>query len=156
MTHKAEQLIARQETFAKFPFLIKIIHEQFGTFRFANSDEDITYNGEVYQAAYFTIEPPSKEGGKIGDGQISISTVDQIIIEKIRNTQIAASIIFIATIAYNDGMIAGIEPIEEMELTLRAIDWSEDVMTGQLIFDESMGIIIPCDRATTLKCPGVA
>jgi hypothetical protein len=156
MTDKAKQLIARQETYAKFPFLIKIIHETFGTFRYANSNEDITYMGEVYQAAYFTLDPPDKDGSKIGDGQLTISAVDQFWIEKIRTTQIAARIKFLAMIVYEDGIIAGIEQIEEIDFTLRVVNWNEDTITWSMVFDEGMSIIIPCDKATALKCPGVA
>jgi hypothetical protein len=156
MTNKAEQLIARQETYAKFPFLIRVVHETFGTFRYANSDKDITYNGDVYQAAYFTINPPDRDGNEINNGTLTISAVDQFWIEKIRTTQTAAGITFIAVIQYDDGVISGIEPIEEMDFTLRAANWTEDAITWEMVFDENMAIVVPCDRATTLKCPGVA
>jgi hypothetical protein len=156
MTHKAEQLIARQETYAKFPFLIKITHKEFGIFRYANSDEDITYDGEVYQAAYFTVDPPDKDEGKIGDAALTISAVDQFWIEKIRDTQIAARITFMAAIVYDDGVISGVEPIEEMDFTLRSVNWNEEAITWAMVFDENMAIIVPCDKATALKCPGAA
>jgi hypothetical protein len=156
MTHKAEQLIARQETYAKFPFLIKITHDTFGVFRYANSDEDITYEGEVYHAAYFTVDPPDKDGSKIGDAQLTISAVDLTWIERIRSTQIAAKIKFVATIEYDDGAVSGVEPIEELDFTLRVVNWNEDTITWNLVFDSTMSIRVPCDRATALKCPGVA
>jgi hypothetical protein len=156
MTPKAEQLIARQQTYAKFPFLIKIIHDEFGVFRYANSDRDITYNGEVYQAAYFSIDPPDREGSKINNGTLTISAIDQFWIEKIRTTQTAVNIIFIAVIEYNDGVVSGIEPIDEIDFILRNASWNEDAITWEMVFDEGMGVIIPCDRATVLKCPGVA
>jgi hypothetical protein len=156
MTPKAEQLIARQETYAKFPFLIKITHETFGIFRYANSDEDIMYDDEIYQAAYFTIDPPNKDGSKMGDGQLTISAVDQFWIEKIRNTQIAAKITFIASIVYDDGSVQGVEPIEEMNFTLRSVNWNETTISWAMVFDERMAIVVPCDKLTALKCPGVA
>jgi hypothetical protein len=156
MTYKAEQLIARQQTYANFPFLIKIIHSTFGTFLYANSNIDIVYNGEVYKAACFTIDPPDKEGSKIGDGQLTISAVDQFWVEKIRTIQTAAKIKFLAMIVYDDGVVSGIESIEEMDFTLRVVNWGEDVITWAMVFDEGMAINIPCDRATVLKCPGVA
>jgi hypothetical protein len=157
MTHKAEQLIARRETYAKFPFLIQVAHPLFDDpLCFANADEDIIYTGITYKAACFTIDPPDKDGGKIGDGQLTISAVDQFWIEKIRTTQTAARITFIAAIQYDDGIISGVEPLEEMEFTLRAANWNEEIITWTMVFDENMAIIVPCDRATALKCPGVA
>jgi hypothetical protein len=156
MTHKAEQLIARQETYAKFPFLIETAHPVLGAFYYANSDEDIVYGGEEYKAAYFTIDPPDRDGSKIGDGQLTISAVDQVWIERIRSTQIAAKIKFIATIVYDNGGVRGIEPIEAMEFTLRVVNWNEEAITWAMVFDENMAIIVPCDKVTALKCPGVA
>jgi hypothetical protein len=156
MTNKAEQLIARQETYAKFPFLIKVTHETFGIFRYVNSDQDITYDGEVYQAAYFTIDPPDRDGGKVGDGRITISAVDQFWIEKIRQTQITAAITFIAVIQYDDGAISGVEPIDEIDFTLRSANWTEDAITWDMAFDENMANIVPCEKCTALIAPGVS
>jgi hypothetical protein len=156
MTPKAEQLIARQETYAKFPYLIRIIHPTLGMFLYVNLDNDIIYNGETYRAAYFTLDPPDRDGSKIGDGQLSISAVDQFWIEKIRTTQIAAKITFIAAIQYDDGVVSGVEQIEEIDFTLRGVNWNEDVITWTMVFDENMAILVPCDKATALKCPGVA
>jgi hypothetical protein len=156
MTNKAEQLMAIRQTYAKFPYLIKITHDTFGIFLYANADEDITYNGEVYKASYFTIDSPDKEGSSIGNGQLTISSVDQFWIEKIRTTQLAAHITFIAVIVYNNGIVSGIEPIERMEFTLRSVNWGEDTITWAMVFDENMAIVVPCDKCTALKTPGVA
>jgi hypothetical protein len=157
MTPKAEQLIARQETYAEFPFLIKVTHPLYpAPLYFANSDGDIAYGGNVYKAAYFTITPPDKDGSKIGDGQLTISAVDQFWIEKIRTTQIPAKIKFMAMIVYKDGEVLGAEPMEEMSFTLRAVNWNEIEITWAMVFDENIAINVPCDKATALKCPGVA
>jgi hypothetical protein len=159
MTGRAGQLISRQETYAKFPYLIKVTHPDLGTLRYANSDSDIIYpgDGETYKAAYFTIDPPDRDGSGIGDGQLSISAVDQAWIERIRGAQAAAKIRFIAAIAYDDGGgVSGVEPIEETDFTLRAASWNEETITWAMVFDENMGITVPCDKATALKCPGVA
>jgi hypothetical protein len=157
MNAKAQQAIARMETYAKFPFLIQIIHATLGTFRFANSEEDIIYNGEVYKAAYFSIDPPDKDGSKVGDGLLTMSAVDQLWIERIRSTQIAAKIKFIAAIVYEDSVIAGVEQIlDEMDFTLRSVNWDKITITWVMTFDERMRNIVPCDKATALKCPGVA
>lgn len=157
MTPKAEQLIARQDTYAKFPFLIKVDHSTFEEpLYFANAEEDVSYGGETYLAAYFTIDPPDQDGGKIGDGQLTISAVDQTWIARVRTAQTAAKITFIAAIVYEDGDMTGVEAIEEMDFTLRAASWNEEAIVWAMAHDEGMGIIVPCDRATALKCPGVA
>jgi hypothetical protein len=156
MTSKAKQRIARRQTYAQFPYLLKIVHEILGIFLYANSDKDITYKGNVYKAACFTLDPPDKDGSKIGDGQLTISAVDQEWIEKIRSTQIAAKITFTAMIVYNDGVVSGVESIEEMDFTLRNVSWGEDTITWTMVFDENMAILVPCDKCTALKTPGAA
>jgi hypothetical protein len=157
MTHKAKQLIARRQTYAQFPFLIKVTHSMFGVpLYFANSDNDTTYDGNIYKAAYFTVDPPDKDSSKVGDGQLTISAVDQSWIQKIRSTQTAAKIKFMAMIVYNDGVVSGVESIEEIDFTLRAASWNEESITWTMVFDENMAIMVPCDKATALKCPGAA
>jgi hypothetical protein len=156
MKPKEEQLIARRETYAKFPYLIKVTHPTLGTFRYANTDSDIFYKGDKYDAACFIVDPPDKDSSKIGDGQLTISAVDQLWIERIRTTQIAAKIKFLAMIVYDDGVVSGVEPMEEMDLTLRVVNWNEDTITWSMVFDENMSINVPCDRATALNCPGAA
>jgi hypothetical protein len=61
-----------------------------------------------------------------------------------------------ATIVYDDGNYAGIEAIEEMEFMLRGANWNDTVISWNMVFDSAMGIMVPSDRATALKCPGAA
>jgi hypothetical protein len=156
----AEQQIARMSTHAKFPYLIKITnyidYETAEIYRYANADEDITYGGEVYHASIFSIDPPKKDGSKIGEAALSISAVDQQWIIKIRTTQIPASIQFVATIVYNDGNISGVEAIEEMDFALRGAQWNQDTISWSMSFDENMAILVPPDKATAQKAPGAA
>jgi hypothetical protein len=58
---KVQRLLAYQRKFASFPFLIKINHPTDTEFPmyFANASEDILYDGNIYRASSFSIEPPS-------------------------------------------------------------------------------------------------
>jgi hypothetical protein len=156
----AQQQMARMKTHASFPYLIKITRyideETVEEFRYANSDFGITYNEELYSSSTFTLDPPDKDGGKIGDAQITISAVDQFWIQKIRETQIPARLTFIASIVYGDKNSFMVESIERYEFTLRNVQWNEESITWSLVFDETMGIVVPCDRGTMQKVPGVA
>jgi hypothetical protein len=160
MTQYARQQMVRSQTHAQFPYLIKIIRyiDEINTeyFRYVNSDEDLVYEGETYTGSTFVLDPPDKEGSKIGNAQITISAVDQFWIEKIRTTQIPPRIIFVAGIVYNNGVISGIEKIEQFEFTLRNAQWNEHLISWVMSFDENMQIRVPCDRATSQKVPGAA
>ena len=145
----------RMETYAKFPYLIEITHETYGTFRYANCNEDVEYDGHTYEASYFLIDPPERKDNSIGDAKLSISAIDQEWIAKIRGTDDRATIKFLACIQYDTAMnVEYIEPIDELTFTLTRANWDNNFMLSwDMTFDEGMAIIIPCDRVTSQKVP---
>jgi hypothetical protein len=155
MTPYAQRQIAQQRTAARFPYLIKITHPEYPPFLYANASANITYNGEIYNAASFSVQPPDREGAKIGDATLTISAVDQVWPEKIRNTQQAAELRFIALIVYDEAGIAGIEALDENKFTLRAANWTETAIQWSMNFDERMGYIITSIKCTPQICPGL-
>jgi hypothetical protein len=114
----------------------------------------MAYNGKIYNASTFSLQPPDRDGSKIGDATITISAIDQVWIEKIRSTQLPAKLRFVAAIVYEEGSIAGIEPIEENSFTLRAANWNEISIQWSLIFDENMANIITSVKCTPTITPG--
>ncbi len=153
----SQRQLAAQRTAAKFPYLIKITHPDYpaGIF-YANASEDITYDGNIYNRATFSIQPPDRDGSKIGDATLTISAIDQVWIEKIRNTQIPAKLEFIAALVYEEGAISGIEPLEQNSFTLRSVSWNETTITWQMSFDENMAVNVPIDECNAMTCPGCA
>jgi hypothetical protein len=156
---KAQKLLASQRTQAKFPYLIKIDHDDDPDFPmyFANSSESITYGGNIYNAASFSIQPPDRDGAKIGDATLTISAIDQFWIQKIRENQKPAKLTFVAVIVYDgDNGIEGIERLEENSFTLRAASFNELAITWTMVFDENMAIIVPADTCNAMTTPGCA
>lgn len=153
MTPKAKAELLRMQTQAKFPYLIKIEHEDLGTFCYANCDETITYDGNDYEPAFFTIERGSRSEGSISNATLSFSAVDQEWIVKIRSTQKRAKLYFVASIVH--GTPLQVEPMEVEEYTLKLANWDELMISWEMIFDESMDLLIPSDIATSSKNPGV-
>jgi len=156
MTPKVQQLLSRHRTFAAFPYLIKISHPEYADMLYANSLENIVFRGNIYNSANFTLQPPDLDGSKIGAASLTISAVDQVWIEKIRQTQIPALLQFIAVIDYNDLGIAGIEALDENSFTLRAARWDEKSITWELSFDERQNYIITSIKCTPQVAPGCA
>lgn len=155
MNNKSKQQILRMETYAKFPYLIEISHEEYGVFRYANSTEDITYNGNVYSSSWFEISPPERKDNSIGNASLTISSIDQFWISKIRDTDIRAKIKFIAVIEYTDDMnIECVEPMDELDFELTKSSWDgEFSISWTMEFDDGMSIVVPCDKATSQKVP---
>jgi hypothetical protein len=156
MNFYTQKEIARRTTHAKFPFLIEITHEEMGPFYYANADQDIEYDDKNYQSAVFSIQPPDRDGNKIGDAQLTISAIDQQWIQKIRSTQKPARLRFIAVIVYQKDGQQQIEQLEENAFTLRATSWNEIAITWNMTFDENMTILLPAEDCTALTCPGCA
>jgi hypothetical protein len=159
---KVQKLLASQRAAAKFPYLIKIDHDDKAInpgfpLYFANSSEDITYDGNIYNAASFSIQPPDRDGAKIGDATLTISAIDQFWIQKIRENQEPAKLVFVAAIVYDgDNGVEGIEPLEENSFTLRAASFNELAITWTMVFDENMAIIVPADTCNAMTAPGCA
>ncbi len=158
LSAKAQSYVAARNTPAKFPFLIKIEHEDDKDFpmRFVNSDKDVTYEGEIYYAASFAIDPPDRNGSKIGDATLTISAIDQFWIQKIRENQKPATITFKAVIQMDNNGVEQIETLEEIDFTLRAVRFNEYSITWTMLFDENLSINIPCDECNTITTPGYA
>ena len=151
-----QKLIASQRTAAKFPYLIEITHPEYPPMCYANASEDITYDGKIYYSASFSIQPPESDETKIGDATLTISAIDQIWIEKIRATQKPAQIRFIAVIVYENGIVKGVEPLEDNSFTLRAASFNEVSISWSMSFDENMAIEVPCDICDAITAPGCA
>lgn len=153
MTPSAKKEILRMKTQAKFPYLIKIVHEDLGTFRYANCDDEIEYNNETYEPAYFTVRRGARSEGSIANAELSLSAVDQEWIVKIRSTQKRAKLYFVAAIIYGNPI--EVEPIEIEEYGLKVASWNDLEISWEMIFDENMDVLIPSDVATSSKNPAV-
>jgi len=153
---KVQKILSAQMIIAKLPYLIKISHPEFGDMYFANSSDSISYNGNIYNAASFTVQPPDINGAKIGNATLTISAIDQFWIEKIRETQTSAQLQFMAAIIYDELGNMGIEVLEENNFTLRAASWNEISISWEMSFDERMNYIITSIKCTPMTVPGCA
>jgi hypothetical protein len=153
---KAQREIAAQRKPASFPYLIQVIQQNYPDMYFVNSSDNATYRGNIYNAASFSIDPPSSEGAKIGNATLTISAIDQYWTERIRKTQIPAELRFIAVIMDDENGGVGIEALEENSFTLRAARWDEAVISWEMSFDERQGYIITSVKCTPQVVPGCA
>lgn len=158
MTPKALQQIYRLQTAAMFPALLKITYVEDGVtkyLRLVNNDTDLTYSEEVYSCARFKYTPPKYSDKQIGDGSITISAVDQTIVQIIRSISTRATAQIVAAFYFEDGTLL-FEPIEEWTFQLAKVSWDEGVATWQMIYDDRMDILVPCHKMSAQRCPGVA
>lgn len=151
MNTKLKRELLKTERTATFPYLVHIHNDDLGDFYYVNYYKDITYNGQVYKASCFAIDPPDKTESNIGNATFSFPIVDQVWIEKIRQTQVRSKMEFVGIVIYEDETI---EPMEENNFVLTSASWNESVVTWQMIFDDNLDILIPCDIMNSLTVAG--
>lgn len=153
----ARQQILRQQMHAKFPYLIEITVDE-TVYRYANTDEDITFNGNTYEACCFSVGMPERTESKIGDGRLTLSTIydNGAWIKRVRQMSKRGSVRVIAVIIYSAGnVIDAIESIDGMEYQLTNASWNDTELSWTMKFDEGMDIVMPCDTMDEIICPGV-
>jgi hypothetical protein len=156
MTNYVKRELARSNTQAQVPLLIKITHEALDDSYYANSDQDILYEGQPYVGSVFSIDPPNKDMATVSNGRITISAIDQQWIQTIRSTQKPATLHFIAAIMYDKAGNQYLEKLEENAFTLRSAGWNEIAISFDMIFDENMTILLPAEDCDPFTCPGCA
>ena len=156
MTRQQKLEMEKTLTRAKFPYLIEITYYRNDNtteiFRFANSDEDKTFEGNTFSAGYFSMQLPQKSQSGFTDAKINISAIDHSWIERIRNAdkKKRSKIRFIAVIEYNS-----IEPIEDMEFTLTNATSDGEVIQWTMKFDELSEVQVPLDICDDRICPAL-
>ena len=163
MTRQAKLLMEKMEVQAKFPYLVEITYiynddtEQNphrDILRYANSDDDIVFEGNTYSAGFFKMTLPESTSSGFSDASITISAIDQTWIEKIRSSERRSIIRFIATIEHYDNQTV-VEPIEEMEFTLSNAQVEETTIKCTLKFDDISDIKVPYDICNDRVCPAL-
>lgn len=147
----AKQKMLRMECYAKFPYLIEVTHND-TVYRYANSDTDITFEGNTFSSAWFSLKAPERSENKIGNGSLSFSTIDQVWIEKIRNSDEKPKLRFVAIIEYDNDGLPCIETLEDLKFTLIKPSWNETSISFTMQFDERMDVKVPlieCNSRTT-------
>lgn len=156
MTTDTKKKILAMDTKAETPYLIEIVNDDLGTFRYVNAKSDVVYEGNTYTAGYFRLDPPDKNESSIGNATLTMSAIDQSWIEKIRSTQKRSTLRFIAVIMYDENGDSVIEPLEDITMTLTSATWDDTTIQWTMIFDETMDIMVPPDIMNSETFPACA
>ena len=157
MNTYTQNLLVQNDIPASFPFLIEIWKpsEPNNIERYVNATEDKVFENHTFTASSFTVQPPEKTESGVKDAQITISTIDQTWIEKVRTTQERYKCRFVAVIDYDNNGTETIEPIDDITFTLTNATWQETTMQFTMKFDEGMSINVPCQKLDQFVCPAL-
>ena len=164
MNRKAKLEMEKTLTRAKFPYLIEITYRynddteespHRDILRYANSDENITFENNTYNAGYFTMQLPQQTTSGFTDAKITISAIDYTWIQRIRETNKRSYIRFVAVIDYDDNGTETVEPIEDMEFVLTNATSDGTAIQWTMKFDDLMELQIPYDECNDRVCPAL-
>lgn len=153
MTERALSEVVKMESRAKFPYLIDIKYNGHNYY-FVNADTNVTFNGHTYLASWFNLTPSEKNQNGFSDARITISSVDGVWIQRIRESNEKAKVTFTATIQYLDDGSFVVEPIESMEFVLQNAKWNRTTIEWTLKFDELMDLKV-CKKVDGVICPAL-
>ena len=159
MTNTVKDKLTQSEIQASFPYLIEVWKssdtEKEDVLRYVNSTEDKEFEGHTFTAAYFKLTPPEKTEAGIKDARITISSIDQSWIERIREADERYKIRFIAVIVYDDDGNEFIEALDDITFVLTNATWNETSIQWTMKFDEGLEINMPCQKMTQFICPAL-
>ena len=142
-----------------FPALIKITYVVDGVtniLRLVNNRTDMIFNGETYTAFCFEYTPPKVSDSRMGNGTLSLSCIDQEVIEIIRSIKDRAHAEIVAAFYFAENGTTYFEGIEDWEFDLSSVTWDAGVATWQMIYDDRLDNLVPSAKMSALRCPGVA
>ena len=157
MNQNVKSMLVQNDIPASFPFLIEVWKPSDPTNieRYVNASEDKEFDGETFTASSFKVQPPERNESGVRDANITISTIDQSWIEKVRTSNERYKIRFLAVIDYDDDGTETIEPLDDITFTLTNATWQETTIQFTMKFDDRMEVNVPCQKLDQFVAPAL-
>ena len=157
MNSTVKSMLVRNDIPASFPFLIEVWKPSDPTTieRYVNALEDKVYDNHTFTASSFKVQPPERNESGVKDATITISTIDQSWIEKVRTSNERYKIRFLAVIDYDDDGTETIESLDDITFSLTNATWQETTIQFTMKFDDGMEINVPCQKLDQFVCPAL-
>lgn len=119
--------------------------------RFVNNQTDVVSRGSTYLATAFQINIPDEKEDSPPRVALSFDNVDRQIVQAIRTLpaapQVALEIVF-------SGSLSTVEA-GPFNFTLRNVDYTADIINGELWFEDFLNEGFPADSFTPSTAPGL-
>lgn len=156
MSAAALKAMFQSDTSAMFPVLIEIDHDSLASpLRLVCNNADLTYGGNVYTAFPFRFDPPDETDDQIANARLTICNVDRSIVDIIRNLPSRATVSAIAAFYFDEGSLV-FEPLASWEFSLANVTYNKSTVSGDLIYEDRLGVNVPALHMTPFLFPGVA
>lgn len=159
-----------EDTSGVFPLLADIQHDNIiwhddsmeqedGHFRIINDNAAVKYKGQRFIPCNFSFTFPSEDGKKIGNTTITVSAIDQRIIEIVRSINNIPPVLVIKSVyvrrTIEDKIAYEFHDLAEYRFKMNNCRWSESTAQWDLVFDSSMQINVPIDMGTEFRNPAI-
>ncbi len=114
----------------------------------------VVYKEKKYLPCKFNFTMPDEDGKKIGNAQLTISTIDSRVIQILRSIEMQCDITLKAYFAKTGSKIK-FYPLDELKATLPSVSYNRATATFTLAFKDIMNINCPADVATQDRLPSV-
>lgn len=149
-------------TDGNIPVLIDITHDALviegqdnGHLRLINSTAAVRYKNKKYIPCSFQVSLPSEDGKKIGNASVSISAIDQTIIEVIRSLRSSPRAVIEDFFTKIDEDRFLFSKIGHYEFEMNSVSWDEKAAKWNLIFDPVSQSTVPRALGTKTRCPSI-
>ena len=130
------------------------LEQENGHLRLINANYSVKYEGKRYLPSYFSFTMPSEDGKTIGQTSVTISAIDQRIINIIRSIEDKPKATFVALFARNDRTVT-FSKLYKYTFEMGSVTWDGVSAKWNLVFDPAMQLQVPRDKATPMRCPAV-
>lgn len=131
------------------------IEQENGHLRLVNNNAKVKYQGKTYYPAYFSFITPSEDGQKVGNTSVTISAIDQRIIEVIRSIKSAPKCVFEAFYTRLTDTQIVFSKLYYYEFQMDSATWDGITAKWNLVFDSAAQLNVPRVLATVNRCPSI-
>lgn len=154
---------------ASIPVLVDIQHESIvwqdndeqenGHLRLINDTVPVRYKGadnepKMYYPSVFSFTPPSEDGKSVGNTKVSISCIDQRVIQVIRGVDTKVKASFVAFFAKQE-QVYKFQKLYHYDFEMNGVSWDGITASWNLVFDPAMQLNVPRDLGTAARFPSV-
>lgn len=127
-----------------------------GHMRLINSKTAVKYSGHKYLPCNFNFSKPSEDGQKISNTSITISAIDQRIIEVIRKLRSAPIAIIEAYYTKMNDVEFAFRRLNSYTFQMSTVSWDNKTAKWTLVYDPVSQTNVPRAKGTKTRCPSIA
>lgn len=131
------------------------LDQENGYLRVVNNNVGVKYDGKTYLPCQFKFQKPTEDGKQYSNTTISISAIDQRIIDVIETIKEKPKIVIDAFYTRLDEDRLAFSKLYKYEFEMSNANWDFITATWTLSQDKITSINLPKDLATTYRCKGV-